>query len=151
MESIGKIFSHVHQDSKRLLGLADCSSRNFSAHIAHVSLVMIRYNILASIKRTLDYDTIGGLFGDMYLGVHELTVVEKIASLGKSPEAEAPRQVSVIKNYRYKAMLMELSLFDISLSAKRRVFSSSSENCDGLPFTTLPLSLCASHERDFLK
>ena len=102
-------------------------------------------------KITLDYDTIGGLFGDMYLGVHELTVVEKIASLGKSPEAEAPRQVSVIKNYRYKAMLMELSLFDISLSAKRRVFSSSSENCDGLPFTTLPLSLCASHERDFLK
>ena len=58
MESIGKILSHVHQDSKRLLGLADCSSRNFSAHIAHVSLVMIRYNILASIKRTLDYDTI---------------------------------------------------------------------------------------------
>ena len=47
-------------------------------HIAHVSLVMIRYNMLASIKRTLDYDTIGGLFGDMYLGVHELTVVEKI-------------------------------------------------------------------------
>ena len=39
---------------------------------------MIRYNILASIKRALDYDTIGGLFGDMYLGVHELTVVEKI-------------------------------------------------------------------------
>ena len=35
----------------------------------------------------------------MYLGVHELTVVEKIASLGKSPEAEAPRQVSVIKNH----------------------------------------------------
>ena len=65
-------------DSKRLLGLADCSSRDFSAHIAHVSLVMIRYNILASIKRTLDYGTIGGLFGDMYLGVHELTVVEKI-------------------------------------------------------------------------
>ncbi len=65
-------------DSKRLLGLADCSSRDFSAHVAHVSLVMIRYNILASIKRTLDYDTIGGLFGDMYMGVHELTVVEKI-------------------------------------------------------------------------
>lgn len=65
-------------DSKRVLGLADCSSRDFSAHIAHVSLVMIRYNILASIKRTLDYDTIGGLFSDVFLGVHELTVVEKI-------------------------------------------------------------------------
>ena len=39
---------------------------------------MIRYNMLSAIKRTLDYDTIGGLFEDMYLGVHELTVVEKI-------------------------------------------------------------------------
>lgn len=65
-------------DSKRILGLSDCSSRDFSAHIAHVSLVMIRYNMLSAIKRTLDYDTIGGLFEDMYLGVHELTVVEKI-------------------------------------------------------------------------
>ena len=65
-------------DSKRILGLADCSSRDFSAHIAHVSLVMIRYNMLSAIKRTFDYDTIGGLFEDMYLGVHELTVVEKI-------------------------------------------------------------------------
>lgn len=65
-------------DSKRLLGLADCSSRDFSAQIAHVSLIMIRYNLLASIKRALDYDTIGGIFEEMYLGVHELTVVEKI-------------------------------------------------------------------------
>ena len=46
--------------------------------LSAVSLVMIRYNILASIKKTLSYDTIGGLFGDMYFGVHELTVVEKI-------------------------------------------------------------------------
>ena len=65
-------------DSKRMLGLAGCSSRDFSAHIAHVSLVLIRYNMLASIKRMLDYDTIGGLFEGMYMGVHELTVVEKI-------------------------------------------------------------------------
>lgn len=65
-------------DSKRLLGLADCSARDFSAQIAHVSLVIIRYNFLASIKRSLDYETIGGLFNDIYQGVHELTVVEKI-------------------------------------------------------------------------
>ena len=38
-------------DSKRLLGLAGCSSRDFSAHMAHVSLAMIRYNMLASIKK----------------------------------------------------------------------------------------------------
>lgn len=65
-------------DSKRLLGLADCSARDFSSQIAHISLVMIRYNLLASLKRTHDYETIGGLFNDMYSGVHELTVVEKI-------------------------------------------------------------------------
>jgi hypothetical protein len=39
---------------------------------------MIRYNLLAIIKRTHDYETIGGLFNDMYCGVHELTVIEKI-------------------------------------------------------------------------
>ena len=41
-------------------------------------MVVIRYDILASIKRAEDYETIGGLFADMYEGVHELTVVEKI-------------------------------------------------------------------------
>lgn len=65
-------------DGKRILGLADCSARDFSALVSHVSLVLIRYNLLASMKRTLDYETIGGLFGDVYMGVHELTVVEKI-------------------------------------------------------------------------
>lgn len=65
-------------DAKRLLDLAGCSARDFSSQIAHVSLVMIRYNLLSSIKRSLDYDTIGGLFSDVYAGVHELTVVEKI-------------------------------------------------------------------------
>lgn len=65
-------------DSKRLLGLADCSARDFSSQIAHLSLVMIPYNLLASIRRNLDYDTIGGLFNDVYERVHELTVIEKI-------------------------------------------------------------------------
>ena len=39
---------------------------------------MIRYNLLASIKRSHDYETIGGLFSNIYQGVQELTVVEKI-------------------------------------------------------------------------
>lgn len=65
-------------DGKRILGLADCSARDFSSQIAHISLVMIRYNLLASIKRFHDYETIGGLFAEIYDGVHELTVVEKI-------------------------------------------------------------------------
>lgn len=65
-------------DSKRLLGLADCSARDFTSQIAHVSLVMIRYNLLALIKRANDYETMGGLFADIYSGVKELTVIEKI-------------------------------------------------------------------------
>lgn len=68
-------------DGKRTLGLAECSARDFSSQIAHVSLVMIRYNLLASIKRSHDYETIGGLFSNIYQGVQELTVVEKIWSI----------------------------------------------------------------------
>ena len=52
--------------------------------LSAVSLVMIRYNILALIKRTLDYNSKGGLFGDMYLGVPELTMVEKIWAIEPS-------------------------------------------------------------------
>lgn len=39
---------------------------------------MIRYNPLASVKRSLDYEAIGGLFRDVFAGIHELTVIEKI-------------------------------------------------------------------------
>ena len=49
-------------DSKRLLGLAYCPARDFTAQLAHVSLVMIRHNLLVSLKRSLDYETIGKFF-----------------------------------------------------------------------------------------
>ncbi|WP_442504710.1 IS4 family transposase [Porphyromonas levii] len=65
-------------DSKRILYLEKCSATDFSSQIAHISLVMIRYNLLSMVKRLHDYETIGGLYKDVYYGVHELTVVEKI-------------------------------------------------------------------------
>ena len=65
-------------DQKGLLGLADCSARDFSAQIAHVSLVILRYNLLAYVKRAQDYETMGQLFGDICCGVREATVVDKI-------------------------------------------------------------------------
>lgn len=68
-------------DSKRLLGLADCSARDLSSQIAHVSMVMLRYNLLAMTRRLFDYETIGSLFSDVYMGVHEVTVIEKIWAL----------------------------------------------------------------------
>ena len=58
--------------------MASCSARDFSSQISHISLVMIRYNLLAMIKRSFDYETIGGLFRDVYAGVQEITVIEKI-------------------------------------------------------------------------
>ena len=48
------------------------------ARMGNTQYVTESWGKLSAIKRTLDYDTIGGLFEDMYLGVHELTVVEKI-------------------------------------------------------------------------
>lgn len=50
----------------------------FTSQIAHMLLVMIRYNLLASIKWANDYETMGGLFADIYSGVQERTVIEKI-------------------------------------------------------------------------
>lgn len=71
-----KILSEIRIFSQKNVAVQD-----FSSQIAHVSLVMVRYNLLSSIKRSLDYETIGGLFNDVYAGIHELTVVEKIWSI----------------------------------------------------------------------
>ena len=77
MRSSHNFFSDV----KSLLDLAGCSARYFSSQIAHVSMVVIRFNILALIKRSDDYKTIGGMFADLDEGIHELTVGEKIWSI----------------------------------------------------------------------
>ena len=101
-------------DAKRLLDLAGCSARDFSSQTAHVSMVVIRYNILAIIKRSDDYETIGGLFADIYDGVHELTIVEKIwliiidvvaivAEIFTIDETELMEQI-IRDNRRLKAM-----------------------------------------------
>ena len=105
--------------SKRLLNLAGCSARDFTSHIAHVSLVMIRYNLLASVKRRLDYEIIGGLFNEIYEGVHELTVVEKmwtiileviavVAEMTGADEDDLTRQI--IKNDKRLAALQAYAL-----------------------------------------
>ncbi|MEG1543715.1 MAG: transposase [Tannerellaceae bacterium] len=65
-------------DAKRHLGLADCSCRDFTSQVAHVSMVIVRYNLMGYIKRFHDYETIGALFSEIHLGVKELTVVEAI-------------------------------------------------------------------------
>ena len=67
-----------YEDSKRYLGLSKCSCRNFTSQLAHVTLVTIQYNMMAYIKRFHNYETIGGLFRDTYLGLREITVIDCI-------------------------------------------------------------------------
>ena len=89
MEHFTKTLEGLGRDSKYLGGnkLENCQLTHrqvfrivVSSQIAHLSLslTIIRYNLLASIKRTLDDETIGALFNDVYEGVHELTVIDNI-------------------------------------------------------------------------
>ena len=50
------------KESKQLLGLGNCQSRDFDAQIAAVTICMMQYLTLAHQKRIGSYHTIGGLF-----------------------------------------------------------------------------------------
>ena len=68
----------IFKESKGLLGLGKCQSANFAAQIANTSLVVLQYNILSTVKRFMDYETIGELFRQATQNSHELTVSERI-------------------------------------------------------------------------
>lgn len=101
-------------DAKRHLGLAGCSSRDFISQIAHVSMVIVRYNLMAYIKRFHDYETIGALFKEIHPGVKGLTLVETIwetiveviavvAELFSLDQEQVQSQI-LLDNRRLKAM-----------------------------------------------
>lgn len=54
---------------------------NFAGQITALSLCMIQYNILGSVKRFESYETIGGLFAELTGETLELTVVQRIWGL----------------------------------------------------------------------
>lgn len=68
-------------EMKGLLKLGKCQARNFSSQIASISITMIQYNILSSIKRFEAYETIGGLFRTTINGAIELSVTDRIWEL----------------------------------------------------------------------
>lgn len=68
----------AYKDCKTLLGLGDCQSLHFSAQIASVSLTLMQYNILCTVKRFEAYETIGGLFADATGDTLELSVADRI-------------------------------------------------------------------------
>ena len=46
--------------------------------MVHVSVACMQYAIMSFVKRAYDYDTIGGLFRQTYLGVEDIVVADKI-------------------------------------------------------------------------
>lgn len=71
----------AHKEMKGLLNLGKCQCVDFAGQIAALSLCMIQYNILGTVKRFESYETIGGLFAELTGETLELTVVQRIWGL----------------------------------------------------------------------
>ena len=66
------------KEAKNLLGLGKSQSRNFAVQIAGISVAILQYNILGTVKRFTSYETIGGLFHQAMDGVIQLSVTDRI-------------------------------------------------------------------------
>ena len=69
------------KEAKDLLELGKLQSRDFASQIASISITMLQYNILSTVKRFAAYQTIGGLFHEATDGVIQLSVTERIWGL----------------------------------------------------------------------
>jgi hypothetical protein len=66
------------KEMKQYLGLENCQSRDFDAHIAHTTLAMITYLALALKKRVDCHQTLGQLFREVKSELLELTIAQKV-------------------------------------------------------------------------
>lgn len=66
------------KEMKQYLGLGKSQSRDFDAQIADTTISLIRYIMLAYIKRFRDYETIGGIFSSIKQYILEYTMAERI-------------------------------------------------------------------------
>ena len=66
---------------KGMLNLGKCQCVDFAGQVAALSLCMIQYNILGTVKRFESYETIGGLFAELTGETLELTVIQRIWGL----------------------------------------------------------------------
>lgn len=66
------------KESKQYLGMGKCESQDFDAQIAHTTLCMLQYNILATVKRFDKYETLGELFRKAQKESLEITINERI-------------------------------------------------------------------------
>ncbi len=66
------------KEAKGLLGLGKSQARDFASQIPSISITMLQYNILGTVKRFKSYETIGGLFHQATDGVIQLLVTDRI-------------------------------------------------------------------------
>lgn len=66
------------KEMKQYLGLGKCQSRDFDAHIAHVTLGVITYMALALKKRVDAHQTLGQLFRSVKSDLIELTIAQRV-------------------------------------------------------------------------
>ena len=71
----------AHKEMKGLLNLGKCQCVDFAGQIASLSLCMIQYIILGTVKRFESYETTGVLFAELTGETRELTVVQRIWGL----------------------------------------------------------------------
>ena len=69
------------KEMKQYLGLNKCQSRNFDAHIAHISLAMILHTALTLKKRVDCHQTMGQLFREVKSELIELTIAQRLWKL----------------------------------------------------------------------
>jgi hypothetical protein len=66
------------KETKGLLGIGKCQSRNFAAQLAATSITALQYNLISLAIRFTSYETIGGIFWDVQHPGMELSVTERI-------------------------------------------------------------------------
>jgi hypothetical protein len=66
------------RECKQYLRMGKCESRDFDAQIAATTLCILQYNLLITVKRFEDYESLGELFRSAKAETLELTVKERI-------------------------------------------------------------------------
>lgn len=69
------------KEMKQHLNLGKCQARDFDSQIADATIAMIRYIMIAYLKRFRDYETLGGIFSDTKKFIIEYNLAEKIWGL----------------------------------------------------------------------
>ena len=95
---------------------------DFAGQIAALSLCMIQYNILGTVKRFESYETIGGLFTELTGETVELTVIQRIWGLiikviNVIEEFISCDPFELTENVQIKAVKMAFDRLDLAAAA----------------------------------